>query len=264
MITDPLCINKININGSFIDIVDSFKYLGETITYNLSEKAAWKARISKLSRGQHVTRDTYKRKSLSIHTKLKHYKAVLRSQAMYCSETLFNIDGNGIKETIRRVERRILRTCINKKHVVDNQFRLLPREQIYREIEPITDAMRKKRISFFGHILRTPTSRLLRRLIEKFMSAKTDRATIPWLGEIKKDISELNLTIDDVKNRTTIYRETINDRKRILPIKTIKRRQQVCSEELRKERSDRMKRYWEEKKRSEGNKQRKRTNQRLQ
>lgn len=245
MIMEPLCINKIKISNNFIDVVENFKYLGENINFSLNEKEAWKDRITKLSKGQQITKNTYNKKCLSIHTKLKHYKTTLRSQAMYSSETIFNLSGRGKAEDIRKIERRILRTCINKKNIVDGQHRLLTNKQICREIEPITDAMRKKRVSFFGHILRTPENRILRKIVEKLYNSKN--SNIQWIKGIKEDLAELEITITDLKEKSPKYKQVINDKSKQLHVKTRKLQKRVYSVEERQKRSERMKKYWEQK-----------------
>lgn len=247
MIIDPLCIDKIKINGNNIAIVEKFKYLGETITYNLNERPAWEDRINKLLRGQQITKNVYNKKSLSIHTKLRHYKAVIIPQITYGSETLQKVEGQGIKEKLRKMERRILRTIINKKNIVDGQHRILPNDQIYSRIEPITNTMRKRKISFLAHILRMPEDRLLRKIILKFLNTKSTNNRIPWINETEQDIKELGLTMEDIKNRTPHYKNTMKDQNKILTNKERRTGKQNCSDEVRKARSDRMKKYWAEK-----------------
>jgi hypothetical protein len=55
-------------------------------------------------------------KCLSIKTKLKHYKTVVQPEVTYGSETLFKVTQKNRIDKILKVERRIVRTCINKKY----------------------------------------------------------------------------------------------------------------------------------------------------
>lgn len=56
-------------------------------------------------------------KSLSIDQNLRHYKAVVQSQLIYRSETIFRVTQKNRVDNILKTERRITRTFINKKLV---------------------------------------------------------------------------------------------------------------------------------------------------
>lgn len=242
MAVNPLEIDHIIINNRKIKIVKQFKYLGEIITYNLNEKLAWQERTNKMIRAQRLTWTTYNKKCLSIKTKLKHYKTVVQPVVTYGSETLFKATQRNRTDKILKVERRIARTCINKKYQKDGQWWIVPNEVVYKELEPITDTIRKKRISFFGHILRTPKTRLSRKIVEKLWNLKQQ---VGWIKEIREDMEELGLTLDDLRNKTENLTKIKNKKTRFKPKidkrHTVKR---VFSEAERQKRSERMKRYW--------------------
>lgn len=242
MVTDPLVIDHITVNNREIKIVKQFKYLGEIITYNLDEKSAWQARTNKMIKAQKLTWSTYNKKCLSIKTKLKHYKTVVQPEVTYGSETLFKVTQKNRIDKILKVERRIARTCINKKYQKDGQWWIVPNEVVYRELEPITDTIRKKRISFFGHILRTPETRVSRKIIEKLWNLKQQGG---WLKEIREDMEELEITLDDLRNKTPNLKKLRNTEIRFQP-KIDKRHtmKRVFTDEERQKRSERMKRYW--------------------
>lgn len=242
MVTNPLVINHITVNTRKVKIVRQFKYLGEMITYNLDEKPAWQERTNKMIKAQKLTWSTYNKKCLSIKTKLKHYKTVVQPEVTYGSETLFKVTQKNRIDKILKVERRIARTCINKKYQKDGQWWIVPNEVVYRELEPITDTIRKKRISFFGHIMRTPETRLPRKIIEKFWNMKQQ---VGWIKEIGEDMKELEITLDDVRNKTENLKKLKNIKIRFKPKidkrHTVKR---VFTDEERQRRSERMKSYW--------------------
>ena len=242
MVADPLVINHITINNRKIKIVKQFKYLGEIITYNLDEKPAWQERTNKMIRAQKLTWSTYNKKCLSIKTKLKHYKTVVQPEVTYGSETLFKITQKNRTDKILKVERRIGRTCINKKYQKDGQWWIVPNEVVYKELEPITDTIRKKRISFFGHIMRTPKTRLSRKIIDKLWNMKQQ---VGWIKEIREDMEELEITLEDLQNKTDHLKKLKNIKTRFKE-KIDKRHttKRVFSDEERQRRSERMKRYW--------------------
>lgn len=78
----------------------------------------------------------------------------------YASETIFKTTNNAEIDRIFKIERRIVRTCINKKYQENGHWRLASNETVYKEIEPVTRTIRKKRISFFGHLIRKSETEL--------------------------------------------------------------------------------------------------------
>ncbi|XP_039288261.1 uncharacterized protein LOC120352313 [Nilaparvata lugens] len=118
----------------------------------------------------------------------------------------------------------------------------------HKEIEPVTSTIKKKRISFFGHLIRASEDRLSRRIIEKLWKSKTN---IKWIDELKEDMRELNITFEDLKNKSDNIR-ILKDKQTRLQIKVRHRMGRVISDEERKLISERMKKYWAERGRSKG------------
>lgn len=245
MLTDPPLTNQIAIGNQEIKIVDKFKYLGEIITYNLNEKPTWHNRINKLTRAQYITKNTYNKKSLSIATKLKHYKTVTQPEITYASETIFKTTNTAQIDKILKIERRIIRTCINKSYQKDGHWRVASNETVYKEIEPVMSTIRKKRISFFGHLIRTPENRIIRRIIEKLWNSKCN---IKWITEIKEDMDELQITVEDLRNKTDKIRKLTDKQTRLQTRINKQTLGRVISDEERRIRSERMKKYWADRK----------------
>lgn len=247
MVRDPICINKFKINNQEVEIVNSFKYLGEVITHNIKEKKNWKERKNKLIRSAKTTRNIYNKKCMSINTKLRHYKTAILPEVLYASETLFGPIRIGEKDQIEKIERRIVRNCIGKWSRDDGSFYNVPNKQIYEKIEPLTNIVRKKRISFLGHIYRMEDTRLLKRLIEFFWNKKI---TPNWVKEVKKDMEELNITIADLRNKSGNYR-TINQQSVRFKEPTQNRKTMVISDAERLRRSVALKNYWQKKRKAQ-------------
>lgn len=229
-------------NNKQIKIVKKFKYLGEIITWNSNEKASIESRTTKLRQAQRITWPTYKKKSLSMNAKLKHYYSVVKPEATYASETLFKLNAKSTTDKLQKADRRIIRTIIQKKHQVDGQWRLLPNEVVYQKSESIVDTMRKRRIALFSHIARLTEARLLKQLFDYFWKNKTKNN---WFNEVQDDLEELNITIQQIKNREE--KKILKDRDIRLKLKTFARRQYTITDEQRAARSERMKRFWENK-----------------
>ena len=196
-----------------------------------------------MKQAQRITWPSYKKKSLSINAKFKHYQSVVKPEATYASETLFKLNTSSTTDKLQKVDRRIIRTIIQKRLKVDGQWRLLPNKEVYQHTESILDTMRKRRISFFGHISRLPETRLIKQLFDYFWRNKTKNN---WFVEVQEDLNELNLTISQVRNREE--KRLLKDKDVRLTLKTYTRKLYTITEEQRKIRSTRMKLFWENKK----------------
>ena len=243
----PTALKEININGNKVKIVAQFKYLGEIITNNLNEKTSIQIRTNKLAKAQKLTWDIYRKKCLSINVKIKHYNTVIKPEATYAAETLFHLNEQSKTDKLQKIERRIGRTCINKKHQKDGQWRIVPNKVVYKELEPITDTMRKRRLGFFGHIMRMPESRLLKQLVQYNLNSKNTTTGCRWIREIREDLKEIGLTPEDTIDKIKLNHKIKDTNLRF----TLTKKQfttRVFSIEERTRRSERMKKYWEDRK----------------
>lgn len=245
MYQKPTSLKEINIDGNKVQIVTQFKYLGEIITNNLNEKPSVQIRTNKLAKAQKLMWDIYKKKYLSINAKIKHYNAVIKPEATYAAETLFHLNGQSKTDKLQKIERRIGRTCINKKYQKDGQWRIVPNKVVYKELEPITDTMRKRRLGFFGHIMRMQDSRLLKQLVQYNLKSKNTTTGCRWIREIREDLKEIGLTPEDTVDKYKLKNKIKNIRFTLTKNKVTNR---VFSTEERARRSERMKKYWEDRK----------------
>ena len=60
-----------------IEYTNNFKYLGENISRNASDKESFKIRKLKLAKGFNLTRELYGKKNLSRNAKVRHYSTVI-------------------------------------------------------------------------------------------------------------------------------------------------------------------------------------------
>lgn len=130
----------------------------------------------------HVTNKTYNKKCLSVATKLKHYWTVTLPQVTYACETIFNTTNTITIDKVLKLERIIIWTCLNKNYRVDGVWSLPSNETVYKEMEPVRSTMIQNRISFLGHLLRSPKNRISGRRIEKLWDNKNK---IRWIEELK-------------------------------------------------------------------------------
>lgn len=224
-----------------IEIVKEFKYLGEWISWNADESKAMESRKNKLELAFQLTKETYNKKSLSWGSKIKHYKTVIKPEALYAAETL-TMNRIGQTEKLEIKERKILRKIIGTKFQ-DNKIIYIKNETLYKKIEKLSDTMRKRRINFYGHLCRMDSNRLTRQIFDFFRNRKTKPN---WFKEIEKDLIELKITENLLLDRTAkiITKDNnirFQDKSKIKP-------KPIISEEERKRRSERMKGYWEQRK----------------
>lgn len=91
-----------------INRVTKFKYLGEIIEANASDKEGITARTRKMETAFQLTKNTYNKKSISINGKLRHYNTVVKPECLYASECL-NMNMKGQMEEVAKKERKIMR-----------------------------------------------------------------------------------------------------------------------------------------------------------
>ena len=103
--------------------------------------------------------------------------------------------------------------------------------------------MRKRRIHFYGHLFRMNTTRLSKRIFDFFNNKKTK---ITWFKEVEKDLEELKITktmLLDGRAKMILKGDEIRFKNR-----NLEKRKRNISDEERKRRSERMKKFWENKK----------------
>lgn len=225
-----------------IEKVKKFKYLGEIIQENGLEKSAVEERVHKMERAYGITKNFYNKKCLSKNLKIRHYTTVVKPECLYASECLVL---NYKLDKLEVLERRIMRKILGP--VKTNEvWKLRSNDEIYRNIESITETIRKRRLLFFGHIYRMDDSRLTKRIF-KYLWEK--RSTTSWIQEVKKDLERNN-----IREVETVDREIF--RKKVLSMEGFQGRVRKkpgakWSEDRKQQHSQRMKEYWKERKRKQ-------------
>lgn len=187
---------KMKTKYGLISRTTKFKYLGEIIEENISEKEAVRLRVNKLQTAYYLTKEIYNKKSISINAKLKHYLTVIRPEALYAAECL-TLNKKNMMEELEITERRVLRKILGPIKDGD-KFRRRHNNELYRHFEKITDTIRKRRIRFYGHIRRMDQSRFTGRVLNYFRKLKLANT---WFTVTEKDLNELQITDEDVKER---------------------------------------------------------------
>lgn len=222
---------------------DKFKYLGEWIQPNGLDKEANKARARKLDLAYRLTQNRYNKRAISYKAKLRHYSTVVKPEGLYASECL-TLNKKGELKELELKERKILRKILGPRKSVDGTWKKRKNEDLYMQTENIVVTMRKRRLKFYGHLVRMDENRLTKKIFKYITGLK---ATTKWVEEVKRDASEVGLTELVIHDRK-MFRSRVDSIKNFKEKPPQNRPKLVISEEQRKIRSERMKRFWEEKK----------------
>lgn len=220
--------------------VPHFKYLGEIIQSSGLNRIANEQRIAKLQTAYRLTWAHYNKKCISIDAKLRHYTTVILPEATYAAETMV-IEGHSKIKDIEKQERKILRKIYG---AVNNNgiWMKRPQTELYQKIHTITEEIRKRRAQFYTHIYRMENSRTAKKLLNIITKSKCGTE---WLTEVQKDLQHIN--IKNLEDRTECRNK----------IKNVKFEQRSSRQpgkkwtaERKKEHSERMKKFWEEKRKN--------------
>ena len=180
-----------------IERVDSFKYLGEIVQLKTNERKANTTRREKMAAAFRRTYPIYKKKTISRQAKLRHYNTVIKTECLYASECLQMTGKAGLREA-EKFERKILRKIMGPK-IVDGQYRLRGREELYRDNERLIESMKKRRLKFYGHLFRMGENRLTKRIFTILDSRP--KVSDKWFREVRKDLKQVGLNSEDISNR---------------------------------------------------------------
>lgn len=216
---------------------NKFKYLGEWLEQDLSERTALSSRVNKLELAYQLTRSTYNKKCLSRNTKMRHYQTVIRPEALYASECLI-FNRKGLTGKLEIKERKILRKILGPVKE-GNDYKRRPNQELYEYCEKITDVARKRRLTFYGHVFRMHPTRLTNQLLIYWENRKTKS---PWLVEVRSDLQELGGTDRDLKDRVSLRKMVQHGRFQDKPPQ--KRRSGLWTQERKEQHSQRMRDYW--------------------
>ncbi|XP_057657852.1 uncharacterized protein LOC130894852 [Diorhabda carinulata] len=101
---------KIKIGNFDFEEVDTFKYLGTTLSSDGNKEAEVKEKITAANRAYYANKKLLQNKILGKSTKMRIYKTVIRPVMMYAAETMTMTKKQ--EEDLRIVERKILRTIL--------------------------------------------------------------------------------------------------------------------------------------------------------
>ena len=186
---------SISVNDCILKVVDQFKYLGSTISRNLSLDSEVNIRIGKAASAQaKLNESVWENKNLTINTKMRVYRACVLSTLLYFSETwsTYTSQENKLNAFHLRSLQRIL--GISWSDHISN-------EAVHNKscIPSIQAILSKHRLRWLGHVKRMDDSRLPKLLLFGQLATGTHAVGRPRLRFI--DAFNLNTWEKTALNR---------------------------------------------------------------
>ena len=149
--------------------MESFTYLGSTLTRTATADTEVASRISKASSAFGRLKDSvWERRGISLQTKIKVYRAVVLTTLLYGSETW---------TVYRRHERQLHQLhlrCLRRLLHIRWQDKVPDTEVLQRaKLPSIFTMLRKSQIRWAGHVSRMPDSRIPKQLFYGELSKGT-------------------------------------------------------------------------------------------
>ena len=202
---------SIKISNQPLNAVDSFKYLGSTVTSNHSLDTELSARIGKaaMTFGS-LTKRVWQNQKLRLKTKLKVYSTCVLSSLLYGSESW---------PTYARQERRLNQfhiRCIRKLLNISWRDKVTNQEVLRRAgIPSIHSLLSEKRLRWLGHVRRMGPERLPKDLLYGQLAQgtrKTGRPLLRFKDVCKRDLQACKINVDsweDLANERTKWRSSV-------------------------------------------------------
>ena len=156
---------NLNINSSYIEQVQQYKYLGSIINESNSIEEKVKERIAHGTKAYYANQKFFKSRLVTKCSKLKLYRTVIRPIVTHASETWV------LKETIIQkllvFERKILRIIFGP--TKGNQiWRIKTNEELYKLIKHknIVSHIKAQRLIWFGHVQRMSDIRTVKKIFK--------------------------------------------------------------------------------------------------
>nr|VZI27468.1 unnamed protein product [Spirometra erinaceieuropaei] len=194
----------INVNGTQLEVVENFPYLGRTLSRNTKIDDEVANRISKASQAFGRLRSTvWNRHGLQLSTKLKMYKAVILPTLLYGAETwtVYTRQARRLNHFHLSCLRRILR--------LNWQDQIPDTDVLERTgILSIYSMLRQMQLRWSGHLVRMDDERLPKRLFYGDVATGSRRQG----GQIRRYKDTLKSSLKRLQINPTNWEELARDR----------------------------------------------------
>nr|VZI32971.1 unnamed protein product [Spirometra erinaceieuropaei] len=202
--TAPNAPPQISVNGTQLQVVENFPYLGSTLSRNTKIDDEVANRISKASQAFGRLQSTvWNRHALQLSTKLKMYKAVILPTLLYGAETLMVY-----AKQARRLNHFHL-SCLRRIRMLKWQDRILDTDVLERTgILSIYAILRQIQLRWSGHLVRMDDERLPKRLFYGDVATGSCRLG----GLIRRNKDTLKSSLKCLQINPTNWKELALDR----------------------------------------------------
>ena len=143
----------------------------------------------------------YKSKNLSIKQKIRHFNTYVMSVLLYNCE-LWTLTKT-LNDKLDAFHRRLLRYAIGAHYP-----KIIKNEDIYviTESIPLSNTIQRRRLSWFGHLMRLPKETPARQAFAEAIGPKKRKRGRPktiWLDIIQRDLKDIGIEIE-VKDPSNI------------------------------------------------------------
>lgn len=198
---------NLKLDGERIECVESFGYLGSTISNNGSAKLEVQNRVAKGSTFFYQVRNLVWDKTIPIRAKQTMFKAYLMPIMTYSLESCVLLKRDISK--LQSCEMKFLRSAVQK-----TRKDRIRNDCIRRDMQvnvTMEERLRIARLKWFGHVQRMPETRIPRQYLERKVPGKrpVGRPRRKWMDQIKDDLLTRGMRLEDIKKE-----EVYNDRVR--------------------------------------------------
>lgn len=204
-------VTQVDVDGTQLDVEASFCYLGDMLCAGGGCELAIKTRCCTAWGKFKKLLPILTSKHVSLNTRGKVFSACVRSALLHGSETW--APSSSDIQRLRRNDRSMIRWICGVK---PNDEVPIGRLCTRLGVQEVTDALRTKRLRWYGHVIRASSC------INSVMSLSVQtsygrgRPRKTWTDCVKADLNVLNLGNTDPHDRTA-WRSSVNNSSRLLP-----------------------------------------------
>ena len=192
----PANSSPLLIADSPIEAVESFVYLGSTITTDGGALTDALSRISKARSAFAQLHRIWSSSSISVHTKIRLFNFNVKSVLLYGCETWLTSESllNKLQVFINRCLRKILRVWWPD--TISNSNLWSKCKQL-----PIAIEIKKRKWNWIGHTLRKPTDEICRQALtwNPQGSRRTGRPKLTWKRCLEREIQDSGRSLGELK-----------------------------------------------------------------
>ena len=185
-------------DGGSLEVVDSFRYLGDLLTCEGGVESAVRDRISGAWSKWRELASLLVNKSIPLKERAKVYSTCVRPVLLYAAETWALTEK--LEGLLACCDQRMLR-CMARIRWQDR----VSNEEVRRRcgVEDIRDRMRRIRLRWFGHVKRREENNILRRVYELEVEGRrpVGRPKKSWRRVVEEDMRRMNITEDMAEDR---------------------------------------------------------------